>query len=145
MTAQHRWRTVHASWRDSWVLLREFRWPLAAFLLAIFGGGTLYFLLARTSGELETPQNIAESVYLVLALVFLQPINEFPQTWYLEFFYFLMPLVGIGILAQGVADFGVLFFNRRARTKEWEMAVASTFTNHIILIGLGHLGFRVVF
>jgi Trk K+ transport system NAD-binding subunit len=37
-----------------------------------------------------------------------------------------------------------MLFNRRARGKEWEMAVASTLNNHIVLIGLGHLGFRVV-
>jgi Trk K+ transport system NAD-binding subunit len=55
-----------------------------------------------------------------------------------------MPVVGIGILAFGLADFGRLFFNRRARRKEWEMAVASTFSGHVVLIGLGHLGFRVM-
>jgi Trk K+ transport system NAD-binding subunit len=55
-----------------------------------------------------------------------------------------MPIIGIGILAQGLADFSLFFFNRRARGKEWEMAVASTFSNHIVVIGLGHLGFRVV-
>src|SRR5690606_25772808 len=45
--------------------------------------------------------------------------------------------------AQGLADFGILLFNRRARTKEWEMAVASTMNRHIVLVGLGHLGYRV--
>ena len=55
-----------------------------------------------------------------------------------------MPLIGISILAMGLADFGFMFFNRRARSKEWEMAVASTFNRHTILVGLGHLGFRVV-
>ena len=54
-----------------------------------------------------------------------------------------MPLVGIITLAQGLADFGSLLFNHRARSKEWEMAVASTMNNHIVLIGLGHLGYRV--
>jgi Trk K+ transport system NAD-binding subunit len=83
-------------------------------------------------------------MYVVLGLTFLQPLNEFPHAWYLEIFYFLMPVIGIGILAQGVADFGILFFNRRSRGKEWEMAVASTFNQHIILVGLGHLGYRVV-
>jgi Trk K+ transport system NAD-binding subunit len=47
------------------------------------------------------------------------------------------------VLAQGLADFSGLLFNRRARTKEWEMAVASTLRKHIILVGLGHLGYRV--
>jgi len=54
-----------------------------------------------------------------------------------------MPIIGIVMLAQGLADFGSLLFNRRSRSKEWEMAVASTLKNHIILVGLGHLGYRV--
>ena len=55
-----------------------------------------------------------------------------------------MPLIGIGSLALGLADFGYLFFNRRARSKEWEMAIASTLDKHHILVGLGHLGFHVI-
>jgi Trk K+ transport system NAD-binding subunit len=55
-----------------------------------------------------------------------------------------MPIVGISALAQGLTDFGILLFNRRARSREWEIAVASTLNNHHILVGLGHLGFRVV-
>ena len=54
-----------------------------------------------------------------------------------------MPIFGLGILAQGLSDFGIMLFNRNARNKEWEMAIASTFNNHTILVGLGHLGFRV--
>lgn len=55
-----------------------------------------------------------------------------------------MPIIGIGLLAQGLTDFGTMLFNRRSRRKEWEIAVSSTFSNHVVLIGLGHLGFRVV-
>jgi Trk K+ transport system NAD-binding subunit len=80
----------------------------------------------------------------MLALTFLQPMGEFPQAWYLELFYFVMPLIGLMILSHGVADFGTMFFNRKQRSKEWEMAVASTFRRHHILVGLGHLGFRIV-
>jgi Trk K+ transport system NAD-binding subunit len=47
------------------------------------------------------------------------------------------------VLAQGLADFGSLLFNRKYRRKEWEMAVASTLNNHLVLVGLGHLGYRV--
>ena len=135
-------RKLRATWRDTWLLLRQFRWPLTAFVIAIVGGGFLYYVLSNLAGEpMDHP---VEAMYHVLGLTFLQPSGEFPQAWYLELFYFLMPVIGIGIFAQGVAEFGVLFFNRRARGKEWEMAVASTFTNHVILVGLGHLGFRVV-
>ncbi len=134
-------RNLQAGWRDSILLLSEFAGPLLAFILVIFGGGVLYFFLAQRAGRpLST---ISEGAYTVLSLTFLQPLADFPDKWYLQIFYFLMPVVGIGILATGLADFGRMFFNRRARSKEWEMAVASTFHEHIVLIGLGHLGFRV--
>jgi phosphoglycerate dehydrogenase-like enzyme len=42
-----------------------------------------------------------------------------------------------------LTEFGILLFNRRARTKEG-MAVASTYNKHTVLVGLGHLGYRVV-
>jgi Trk K+ transport system NAD-binding subunit len=124
------------------LLLRQFAWPLFFFSLAMVGGGLLYYTLSQAAGEPLV--NPVEGIYTVLTLTFLQPPGEFPGEWYLEIFYFLMPVIGIGILAQGLADFGVLFFNRRARGKEWEMAVASTFNNHVVLVGLGHLGYRVM-
>ena len=112
------------------------------FLFAVFGGGILYYTIAAQVGE--PLQNLTEAIYIVLTLAFLQPPGEFPHSPYLEAFFFVMPLIGIGALALGLADFGYLFFNRRARSKEWEMAIASTLDKHHILVGLGHLGFHVV-
>lgn len=128
--------------RDTRVLIGQFRWSLLAFFSVVIGGGLLYFVLSKLAQE--PVQNPAEAIYLVLGLIFFQPVGNFPSAWYLEAFYFVMPVVGLGIVALGVADFGVSLFNRRMRSKEWEMAVASTFSNHIILVGLGHLGYRVV-
>jgi voltage-gated potassium channel len=136
-----RWRKVRASFRDTWLLLREFAGPLSAFIIAICGGGIIYYLLSISAGE--SVSNPFESIYYVLLLTFLQPAQEFPKQWYLEIFFFVMPVIGLIIVSFGLADFGLMFFNRRARGKEWEMAVASTYTNHHILVGLGHLGFRV--
>ena len=135
-------RRLRATWRDTMLLLRDFRVPLFLFAALIIGGGMAYFSLARQAGEsICSP---AEAIYLVLTMVFLQGGGSFPEAWYLQIFFFVMPVVGIGILAQGLTEFGVLLFNRKQRSKEWEMAVASTFNSHIVLVGLGHLGYRVV-
>jgi voltage-gated potassium channel len=135
-------RTWKASVRDTSLLLSEFRGPVLFFSVTILGLGVIYFF---TAAALHEPiPSIAEAVYLMLTLMFLQPSGNFPSHPLLQSFFFLMPLVGVGTLARGLADFGILLFNRRARSKEWEMAVASTFNKHTILVGLGHLGFRVV-
>jgi voltage-gated potassium channel len=139
---RRRWRKIYANWRDSIILLRQFRWPLLFFCLAMIGGGLSFYWLSNRAGE--PVMNWIEATYVILGLTFLQPLGGFPKTWYLEIYYFIMPIIGIGLLAQGAAEFGVAFFNRRTRNKEWEMAVASTFNHHIILVGLGHLGFRVI-
>jgi len=139
---KHLWRHIQASIRDTRILLREFRAPLFWFSFAVIGGGFLYHYIAMIVNE---PVNsVAEAIYIVLIAAFLQPPNrDFPLHIALQLFHFLMPLVGIVALAQGLADFGSLLFNRKSRNKEWEMAIASTMKNHIILIGLGHLGYRV--
>ena len=139
---KHRWRHLQASIRDTGILLREFRAPLFWFSFAVIGGGLLYDFIAKLVNE---PVNsLAESIYIVLIAAFLQPPNrDFPLHIALQLFHFFMPIVGIIALAQGLADFGSLLFNRKSRNKEWEMAIASTMKNHIILIGLGHLGYRV--
>ncbi len=142
IAAKHRWRHFQASVRDTAILLGEFKTPLLWFSFAIIGGGFLYDFVARLVNE--PMDGLAESIYIVLIATFLQPANRnFPHHIALQLFHFFMPVVGLIVLAQGLADFSGLLFNRRARTKEWEMAVASTLRKHIILVGLGHLGYRV--
>jgi len=135
-------RRARATWRDTHLLFSQFAWQLFFFGLLIIGGGSAYYFLALNANE--PVKTWVEAMYAVLEMSFLQASTSFPQTWYLQIFFFVMPLLALAILAQGLADFGIMLFNRRARSKEWEVAVASTFSNHIILVGLGHLGFRVV-
>ncbi len=138
-TRLRKWR---AGWRDTLILMKEFQTPLVIFIVIVVGGGLYYRWLAAQLGE--TVPSKVEAIYIVLSATFLQASGDFPKHIFLQSFFFLMPLVGVIILAQGLADFGGLLFNRRARSKEWEMAVASTMKNHIVLVGLGHLGYRVV-
>ena len=136
------WRQWKAAARDTLILINEFRAPLIIFTLIVIGGGLYYRLLAGQVGE--PVQSVGEAIFIILSAAFLQVVGNFPQHPYLQLFHFFMPLVGVIVLAQGLADFGSLLFNRHTRSKEWEMAVASTLNNHIILVGLGHLGYRIV-
>jgi len=138
---KHRWRHIQAVWRDTLILINEFKTPLILFTITVIGGGLAYFIIAAAVGE--PLKSTGEAIYTVLSATFLQPLGDFPKHIVLQLFHFVMPLIGIIFLAQGLTDFGVLLFNRKSRGKEWEMAVASTMNQHIVLVGLGHLGFRV--
>jgi voltage-gated potassium channel len=137
------WREAQFGARNTLVLFRQFRGPLLGLAAVILGGGVLYYVLSQSAQEPTRPSSLAEALYGALSMMFLQAGSTFPNVWYLQLFYFVMPLLGLVILGQGAADFAVLLFNRQARGEAWEVAVAETYANHIIIIGLGHLGFRI--
>ncbi|MBZ0279280.1 MAG: TrkA family potassium uptake protein [Anaerolineae bacterium] len=138
-----RWiRSIRAVYRDSLALWREFRGPLLAFLIVVFGGGLLY-------GELRVLAGYPREAYLnlpyyILRMMILEPPSDTPPAEpYLIVFWYLMPIVAIFIVGRGAADFVRLFFDRSERRNAWEEAVASTYRNHVIILGVGHVGLRV--
>ncbi|MGH2594075.1 MAG: potassium channel family protein, partial [Anaerolineae bacterium] len=141
------WRRVRASIRDTRVVLRQFRRPLLLFVAVLLGAALLYRTLAAVARTVDPAVDVPcvpEAIYLMLSMIFLQAGAAFPEQWYLEIFFFAMPVIGLALLGTGVANLGVLLFNKSARGKEWEAALASTFSNHVIVVGLGKLGYRVV-
>ena len=77
-TCRHRWQHLRASFRDTAILLGEFRSAILWFSVAILGGGILFYFLSNLLNE---PVNsLAESIYIVLTITFLQPPNrDFPH------------------------------------------------------------------
>ncbi len=134
-------RHLRASLRDLFVLLRQFRFTLIAFaaLLLLTAAAFWLFYAPPEGGRL----GIGEALYGAFSLLFFQPSLAFPHHLGLEILFFVVPLVGLGVLADGVLRFGVMLFNKRARKEEWQVALASTYHNHVIVCGLGKLGYRV--
>ncbi len=77
-------------------------------------------------------------------LMILQNPTDIPGEPYLLAFWYIMPVIAVYVIGRGITDFMRLFFNRGERRGAWEEAVASTYRNHIIVMGIGHVGLRVV-
>ncbi len=135
-------RHLRASLRDLFVLLREFRTTLILFSLLLVISALAFALFYETpdTGERLTA---GEALYGAFTLLFFQSSLSFPANFWLEILFFIIPVIGLGVLADGVLRFGVMLFNKRARKEEWQVALASTYRNHIIVCGLGKLGYRV--
>lgn len=135
------WRTIRAIYRDTSALWREFRRPILVFLIAVFGGGWLYGELRVQAGYPAIP--LIDLPYTMLMLMTLEAPGEPPHEPQLIAFWYMMPIIAAFVLGRGVVDFARLFFDRSERRNAWEEAVASTYRNHVIILGVGHLGLRV--
>jgi len=135
-------RYLLANWRDARVLLRQFYVPLLLFVVSILLGGLVFDLL-YTHAEVQD-LTFAEAAYAIFSMIFFGANIPFPREWYLQIFFFLMPIIGLGLIVQGVVGFGVMFFRKSAREGEWQVAIASTYSDHVIVAGIGRLGFRIV-
>jgi voltage-gated potassium channel len=133
---------LRKNWREFRVLLRAFSRPLLLFLGTLIVLGLSYWFLADISPLADKPGPL-ESIFLILQMMFLQANMSFPEPWYLQIYLFIMPVVGIILLSAGAANLGVKLFNKSARGQDWEVALASMYSDHIIVCGLGKLGYRV--
>ena len=136
-------RVLRVGWHDTRALFREFRRPLFIFFVAVFIGGYVYMQLNNNHSD-NAPLNYVDMPYIMLALMVLEASIEVPTEPHLIIFWYIQPLLAVYIVGRGAADFLRLFINREERRSAWEVAVASTFKRHVIVVGIGHTGLRIV-
>jgi Trk K+ transport system NAD-binding subunit len=138
-------RTLRAQGRDAYVLFREFRLSLLLFI-GLLACGTLIFWLFYVHPDTHERLSLNRSFYAAFSLVFFQTGNiPYPDDALLiDLLYYLMPIIGLGIIGDSLVRFGVQIFNKEMRKEEWQMALASTYRRHVIVCGAGHVGYRVI-
>src|SRR5438067_2048949 len=144
MSRTGRWRWLRAELRDTYVLLRQFRVSLLLFVLLV-GIGTLLFWQFYVNPNDGSRLSLNQSLYAAFSLVFFQTGNiPYPDDLAIDALYYLIPVLGIGIIGNSLVRFGLQLFNKELRKEEWNMSLASTYRQHVIVCGAGHVGFRVI-
>jgi Trk K+ transport system NAD-binding subunit len=129
------YRTAYKYGKYTLRLLREFRWPLAVIGFLILAGGLQFSL------TMDLPY--LKCCYTVFMLMLAQPTIDFPAQWYNQALFFLVPILGLGAIADSVVRLGYLIFSFKKKPQEWWIMEASTYRNHIVLVGLGKAGLRI--
>ena len=137
-----RTRALRAQFRDTVVLIQESGSALLLFFVLVIGGSLLFYFFYT---DPQTGQTISygEALYGTFALLFFQDALDFPNEWFLQILYFIIPILGLVVVADGIIRFGVALTNKKERGQKWQVAMASTFNDHIIVCGLGKVGYRV--
>jgi Trk K+ transport system NAD-binding subunit len=120
-------------------LLWEFRWPLVVFWTLVLGGG---LILHSFYDEGKLP--LAQACHAVFLMIFLENSLDFPHEWYLQPLFFLLPIVGLGAIADSVVRLAFLVFTRKQNLPEWNRMLASLCRNHFVVIGAGKVGYQVI-
>jgi Trk K+ transport system NAD-binding subunit len=135
-----RFRTARAALRDAWLILRESAPWLLAFGVTWLGFGLILWRFYRPDGAAIWLSN---ALYVAFAQMLFQP-QPFPDSGVLQVLFFLAPAIGLALVGRGALNAGLLIFDKRNRREAWQMALASTYRDHIIVCGLGKVGYRVV-
>ena len=116
-------------------VLRELRGPLSLVALIVLAGGGL---LAATAGR-----PYGKACYTVFMLMLGEPTDEFPDRVVDQILFFALPVVGLGALADSVVRLGYLVFSSKRKLEEWWIMEASSMSGHVVLCGLGRVGYRI--
>lgn len=136
-------RTLRAELRDIRVLFGEFKFSLLLFVVIILLGAFLFFISYGQSNG-QSKENIPKALYAAYALIFFETTESIIQVnWYIQVLYFLIPILGMAFLVDGLIRFGTALVNKKARGQKWQVAMASTFKKHVIICGLGRIGYRI--
>jgi voltage-gated potassium channel len=138
-----RWlhRAIRAQFRDTYVLLLESRVSLLFFFAVWFGSAALFVLYYPEPGNPLGP-SWGEALWMAFTLIFFGPDGEYPESGVVRFLYYVVPIAGLLIIVDGLLRFGTAFFDKQVRGQKWQVAVASTYDQHIIICGLGKVGYR---
>lgn len=120
-------------WR---VMLRRFA-PRFALIGTVLLVGALLFLKFD-----EKPQSFFSALFCTWSLIFGQPPEDFPNATPLRLLYFIVPVIGLTFILEALVEFALLLRDRRRYDESWCQAMAAALSNHIVLVGMGRLGYR---
>jgi ubiquinone/menaquinone biosynthesis C-methylase UbiE/Trk K+ transport system NAD-binding subunit len=151
VTKDYRRRILHyvrARWRYVVIATRGFKVEAAiGILIIIVGGYLIHWWHPQKPG-------FSRSLHAALALLALQNELDYPEPRpgepltaairVIQVLWFVLPIVGVTVVAETLVRLSVVVFNREQGREEWKVAVASTMRDHVVVIGFGRIGWRVV-
>ncbi|MCP3906372.1 MAG: hypothetical protein GY715_22355 [Planctomycetes bacterium] len=99
-------------------------------------------MLVRALDDPGRDHSWVDATYLTFYLIFGEPQEGLPRSRVLQVLFFLMPILGLTIIIEGIVDFSLVLRDRRRFERSWCVMLASSFQDHIVLVGLGRLGYR---
>lgn len=123
-------------------IFRKLGPPLIATVAYILVAAALFRWDQRRAGF--EPPEFGAALYSIFRQLFFEPTESFPTTTISRAIVLLTPVLSVFLLAQGLFKVGASFLDREARREVWDQIMTNQMRGHIVVCGLGHVGYRVV-
>ncbi len=85
-----------------------------------------------------------DACYQVYAQLFFEHTEPLPKDGLIRGLYFVLPLLGALVLAEGLLKVGASFLDFENHREIYVKMLADSMQDHVVLVGLGNVGFRVL-
>ncbi len=142
-------RTPELKLRRAWAELRFHAYALRVLLRPVIGLAVVWVLGALAHHFFGAAPGAAlptwsEAFFVSYNLLFLEHIAPLPAHPAGVAIQYLQPLFGVFLLAEGVIKLGLTVFRKEDHQETWMEILATSTRDHILLCGLGSVGFRVL-
>ncbi|MCP4919415.1 MAG: TrkA family potassium uptake protein [Proteobacteria bacterium] len=116
--------------------------PLGSLALVWLVGAVLHHAFGAAPGAPDS--GWSDAFFVSYNLLFMEHLTDLPAHPVGQAVQYIQPLFGIFLLAEGLVKLGITVFRKEDNQERWMSILASTTSGHIILCGLGNVGFRVL-
>ncbi|MBK7876991.1 MAG: NAD-binding protein [Planctomycetes bacterium] len=109
----------------------------ALFGLLLIGGWSFQVL------EPELGHSLPRAMFMTWSLMFGEAPEAFPRSIVLQAMFFLVPLLGVTIFLEAIVEISSMLRDRTKGEEEWCKIMAGSMRGHVVLVGLGRLGWRI--
>jgi voltage-gated potassium channel len=119
-------------------LARKLRLRILLLVLVLLAGGGVFYLVPNG----DSGGSFLDAVYSAFGLVFGDHPPKLPNHWLLGAMHFVLPVLGLGVVLEGIVGIAAVVRDRHLNERAWSTVMAESLSNHVILIGLGKVGYR---
>ncbi len=138
-------RRPQRAWAElRWTLwgLRGLSRPFAGLAIVWALGAVVHHFFGAPPGGTRPPWS--EAFFVSYNLLFLEHTAALPAHPVGVAVQYLQPLFGVFLLAEGLIKLGLTVFQKDHHQEQWMSILASSTRDHVLIVGLGTVGFRVL-
>lgn len=129
---------MRREWSFALAVLRHRGVSFAILFLVLLLGGVGFQQL-----EPEEHFTLPRAMFRTWSLIFGEAPDPYPKSVVLQAMFFVMPVLGVTVFLEAIVEISVMLRDRTKGEHAWCRIMTGSMKGHVVLVGLGKLGWRI--